>query len=65
MNYRNFTSSMMMDSDLVLVDGRVLKNRWGDEEFSAEEEAEVLSRIDEYYIQYFDRAKGVLKLTSN
>lgn len=56
---------MMMDSDLVLVDGRVLKNRWGDEEFSAEEEAEVLSRIDEYYIQYFDRAKGVLKLTSN
>ena len=65
MNYRNYMTSMMMDSNLVLIDGKVLKNRFGAEEFTAEQTIEILKNLDEYVIQYFDRKEGVLKLTSN
>lgn len=65
MNYRNYMTSMMMDSNLVLIDGKVLKNRFGAEQFTAEESIATLKKIEEYVIQYFDRKEGVLKLTSN
>lgn len=65
MNYRNYMTSMMMDSNVVLIDGKVLKNRFGEEEFTAEQTTEILKNIDGYVIQYFDRNEGVLKLTSN
>lgn len=65
MNYRNYMTSMMMDSNLVLIDGKVLKNRFGEEEFTAEQTIEILKNLDEYVIQYFDRKEGILKLTSN
>jgi hypothetical protein len=65
MNYRNYMISMMMDSNVVLIDGKVLKNRFGEEEFTAEQTTEIIKNIDEYIIQYFDRKEGVLKLTSN
>ena len=65
MNYHNSMGRMMMDSNVVLIDGKVFKNRFGDEDFTAEQEREILKNIDEYVIQYFDRKEGVLKLTSN
>ena len=65
MNYRNYMTSMMMDSNLVLIDGKVLKNLFGAEEFTAEQTIEILKNLDEYVIQYFDRKEGILKLTSN
>jgi hypothetical protein len=65
MNYRNYMTSMMMDSNVVLIDGKVLKNRFGEEEFTAEQTIEILKNLDEYVIQYFDRKEGILKLTSN
>jgi hypothetical protein len=58
-------TSMMMDSNVVLIDGKVLKNRFGEEEFTAEQTIEILKNLDEYVIQYFDRKEGILKLTSN
>ena len=65
MNYRNYMTSIMMDSNVVLIDGKVLKNRFGEEEFTAEQTIEILKNLDEYVIQYFDRKEGILKLTSN
>lgn len=65
MNYRNYMTSMMMDSNLVLIDGKVLKNRFGDEDYTAEQTKEILENIDEYVIQYFSRREGLLELTSN
>jgi hypothetical protein len=64
MNYHNYMISMMMDSNVVLIDGKVLKNRFGEEEFTAEQTTEIIKNIDEYIIQYFDRKEGVLKLNS-
>lgn len=65
MNYRNYMTSIMMDSNIVLINGKVLKNRFGEEEFTAEQTTEILKNLDEYVIQYFDRKEGILKLTSN
>lgn len=61
-NHRNRVVSMVMDSDLVLVDGRVLKNRWGDEEIPREEAAAVMRRCEGLLVRRFDRDARVLVL---
>lgn len=56
---------MVMDSNLVTIDGKVYKNRFGGEDFTAEEIMEISPKLDEYVIQLFDRQEGILELTSN
>jgi hypothetical protein len=64
MNYRNYMHCLVMDSNLVTVDGKVYKNRWGHEEFTADETMKLAQELDQYVIQFFDRREGILELTS-
>ena len=58
---------MILNSNLVFVDGKIFKNRWGDidEDFGGDVRMEMMKRIEQDYdIEYFSKEGCMLKLVT-
>jgi len=57
MNTKNKITRMMMDSSIVIVDGKTIKNKYGIPDI--ENASDIMRNIEDYHITFFNRDSNI------